>query len=418
MKIGITGPTADRNLGDYAMYVNNVYDMGKENKYFVYTYDFSFTKQLSQDYFRDFDLKYQMVQYQENETRKNKFIKVLKRVKSFLLGLDINQRSYPTDLEIIRKCPNYEQVLESVNDLDVLVVSGGGYFNDLWFNWGRKQDLFRILIPVLAATKLKKKIIFTANGFGPFDTSSKFYEIIFREIQKCEVVISSRDEKYSPLYLRDIGVRNYHSLPDDLYIINEGLMSVQEVEDSKKYILLEMYGGIKEKLKEIKNIAENFIRDGYLVKFVSFDIDPEASACIKKLGIPEFQYIDLKSGYLKFEKILNLINNAELVICNRYHALVLSITSSTPVINVIKPVYDYRYYLNKNTGVLDRAFEGMQYDELDFICFDMLELQNKIFDISDTLKKQNKLYNDNRYITNKLKLEESRRHFFRENFNG
>ncbi|MDN3715958.1 polysaccharide pyruvyl transferase family protein [Vibrio breoganii] len=419
MKIGITGPTADRNLGDYAMFVNNVYDMGKSHTYTVFSYDGPFTNQLRKDYFSGYELNFTPVSFSNSEENKSKNIiwEKIKRIKRIKRRILRNVPHYPTDNELIAKCDNFDQIRKEVRELDVLVVSGGGYLNDLWFNWSRRDDLYKIFIPIFAAIREKTKIVFTANGFGPFDTSAPFYEIIFSDLKKSNAIISSRDDKYSPLYLNKLGVTEFVALPDDLYLVNENIMdNVDKNYNDNGYILIEMYGGLEYKKDNIAKIIKKYNEDGYFVKFVSFDVDESVLPTLGEFEGEGFEIVRFKDGYLQIEKIIELIKGARLVICNRYHALVLAVTNSVPVINIIKPVYDYRYYQNKNVGVLDRAFKGLSFDELDFISFDFDKFTNDLDLLSDIMEEQTMLYKTEEYKENKKNLAMIRSEFFKDNF--
>ena len=49
MKIGFTGPFGDANFGDYAMLVNNIYDIGIKNLK-IFTYNEELLELLNKDY--------------------------------------------------------------------------------------------------------------------------------------------------------------------------------------------------------------------------------------------------------------------------------------------------------------------------------------------------------------------------------
>ncbi|QGS37370.1 hypothetical protein FOB80_07725 [Aerococcus viridans] len=52
------------------------------------------------------------------------------------------------------------------------------------------------------------------------------------------------------------------------------------------------------------------------------------------------------------------------MITSRYHALVLSITKKVPILSVMKDdVGDKRYYYDKNGGLIQQVFDGLDIDE-------------------------------------------------------
>ena len=62
--------------------------------------------------------------------------------------------------------------------------------------------------------------------------------------------------------------------------------------------------------------------------------------------------------------LLHITLHAEMVITSRYHALVLSITNKVPVLSVMKDeLGDKRYYYNKNDGLIQQVFDGLDIDE-------------------------------------------------------
>ena len=62
MKIAITGPLADKNLGDYGMFINNIYDLGMNHKYTVFSYNSDFINSLKADFLSEFDIDFKGVE--------------------------------------------------------------------------------------------------------------------------------------------------------------------------------------------------------------------------------------------------------------------------------------------------------------------------------------------------------------------
>jgi polysaccharide pyruvyl transferase WcaK-like protein len=414
MKIAITGPLADRNLGDYGMFVNNIYDLGVNHKYTVFSYDSSFVNSLKKDFLSEFDIAFKDVEI----TPKLRVIKSpLQRVKSLIKTIRKTEEiSYPTPLELTNRCKNYNEIYASIKEVDVLIVSGGGYFNDLWYEWHRSDDLFKIIIPIIIATQLKKKIMFTANGYGPFDRTKQFYSMIFNEAQRVGAKFASRDNKLSPLYLSELSITKYIEIPDDLYIINERLINKKVSEKYNGYIVLELYGLNQDLIDNIgilNELIEKFYRQGLKTIFMPFDVDSKTldfliQNIISK-GFEEFEY----DNYLKLNDAISMLENAEFVICNRYHAMVLSITSKTPVFNIMKRVGDYRYYYNKNAGLLDKAFGSENINYNDFIATGIKDLEPLIDNgIDNIIAKQKRLYESDEYKLNKKALAGQRNDYF------
>lgn len=85
-----------------------------------------------------------------------------------------------------------------------------------------------------------------------------------------------------------------------------------------------------------------------------------------ELGLP---WVDIReTGYLPIEDAAALIEDAELVISGRYHALVLALAAGTPVLSVIREVAgDLGYYYSKNAGVLRVSRPTAAVRELDYL---------------------------------------------------
>ncbi|MFQ1913973.1 polysaccharide pyruvyl transferase family protein [Aeromonas veronii] len=421
MKVAITGPLADKNLGDYGMFINNLYDMPIEHKYVVFSYNSTFVENLKSDFLQDYDLDFIDVQLTEKMKSKFNIIEELKKIRRTLLG--ISRKKIPTPLELLNRCSNISQLESEIESIDMLLVSGGGYFNDLWFEWERNDDLFKIIIPILIASRMNKKVVFTANGYGPFDSSQHFYEMIFAESKNA--IFGCRDKKLSPMYLSSVGVNSVEYLPDDLYIVNSKIESSEENCYKKygDYVIFEQYGDfkkLKDNIDKIKSLVE-FLKNKKLnLVFLTFELDEQTTTFLKEnIKQDNFYIFGYDSGYLKINDAIGLIKNSKLVICNRYHALVLSVTHKVPVINVIKQVYDLRYYYNKNVGLLDNAFDGLYYDYGLFVKESISEVVDVIlFDFENLLIQQNTLYQSTEFASNKATFADVRRSFFNRHLIG
>ena len=85
----------------------------------------------------------------------------------------------------------------------------------------------------------------------------------------------------------------------------------------------------------------------------------------------------------------------------------------------MKPVYDLRYYYNKNIGLLDKAFDGLYYNANTFIKGDIEILIDSILDEKNTdINVQKELYNSKIFAENKIKLTEQRLNFMRKTILG
>lgn len=426
MKIAITGPLADRNLGDYAMYVNNIYDIGSENEYVVFHYSREFVEELNNDYFYNFNCRYTEVKLSESFFKAPKLME--RAAKYILKKLSISPHSnqpVPTPVELVNAVENIQEIKEQLKDIDILVVSGGGYFNKLWYEWARKDDLIKIIVPIIVAKMMRKKIVFTANGYGPFDESDKFYSEIFGYIDGTPLGI--RDKIMSSTYLKRLGVDNerLNYLPDDLYILNDSLKKrVNSVTHyTQKYIVIEFYypvSWVKENINAIKQFVDE-VKEKYDldVVYLPFDETPVAGYLSENISASSFHIFESSGTYLKLEDAIAILKNSEFVLCNRYHALVLSVSNKVPVINIMKSVYDLRYYFNKNSGLVNNAFDNIDFDEAKILQTDYLKALEQLMNNMPALQGYYfNLYSNNNYEINIENLKNSRFNYFKKHISN
>ena len=413
-KIGVTGPISEVNFGDYAMFINNFYDFTTD-EITIFSYNKGFSQKIINDYLHNMKITNIEVKLAEKK-------EIHEELKSKVGFLPYNP---PTDtpIDILYRIENIDEIRDAISKIDIMIVNGGGYFNHLWNNslW-RSDMLKKIIAPILIANQMNKEIYFTGNGIGPFDQSEEFFNYLFNYLRNTTYAV--RDRLYSRKYLQKIGVSNENIkfIPDDLFFINREIID-HPISDAErllnigKYVLLELYyplDEIKKHEKSIIQFCESIYKNhGLSVVFVPFDFERGGTWQGEYLSekLSNFYMYDLsKSGYLPIQDIYSLVKNAELVICNRYHALVLAISAGVPVINILKKVCDdYRYYFNKNYGLLEYSFEGLSFNEMDFLhldledCLSLLE-NNLVYVIAN----QKKLFSSIEYEQNKVELKKMR----------
>ncbi|VYU41645.1 hypothetical protein [Clostridium tertium] len=422
IRIGFTGPISEINFGDYAMFINNVYDIGIKN-ITIFSYNKEFSENIIKDYFNGFNIS-----LVEVELLEKKYDEVKEDKKKSIPKVGILPFNHPTEtpIDILYRIKNLYEIRKYIKEIDLLIVSGGGYFNHLWNNslW-RSDMLKKIVAPMIIAKQFNKKIIFTANSFGPFDQSEEFFNYLFNYLKNTTFAV--RDRMYSRGYLERINIESSQIkfLPDDLYIINEDIIKLPsknnlDINRLGKYIAVEIYlslDDIKKYISDIKRFSDNiYARYGLSIVFIPFDFERGGmwQCDYLKENLKNFYFYDInKTGYMPIQDLYKIIKNAEMVLCTRYHALVLSVGYDIPVVNIIKKVCDdNRYYFNKNYGLLEYAFDGLEFNEMDYIKIDFLEtlkyIENNFYDI---IKKQKEIYKSNIYNYNKKNLKKIRKEY-------
>lgn len=397
------------------MFVNNLYDIDIKSVT-VFSYNKSLSEVILKDYCVAYDIKAVEVKLYHPKEKCDEQLEAKVGFYPFNSPTD-------TPLDILLRIANIDEVRAHIRDIDVLIVNGGGYFNHLWNNslW-RSDMLKKIIVPMLIAKQEKKKVFFMGNSFGPFDSSEEFFNYIFNYMRN--TIYAVRDRMYSSVYLSRLGIKknSINFIPDDLFFINNNILSFPlhemiDIHDIGKYIVLEVYyplKEIKEYIEQLKAFSEN-IHSKYdlSIVFLPFDFQRGGMWQGEYLStvLRNFYLCSLNSvGYLPIQDAYHIIKNAEIVLCTRYHAMVLAVGVGVPVINTIKKVCDdHRYYFNKNYGLLEYAFDGLQFNEMDFIRIDFPSTLKHIEEnFSDILRVQKELYSSEQYKKNKEYLKKIR----------
>ncbi|PHR59481.1 MAG: hypothetical protein COA44_00640 [Arcobacter sp.] len=438
MKIGITGPISEVNFGDYGMLINNVYDLGNKHQYKFFYYKRKGVTEFDNivnEYFDDYNIEKVNVKFkpQNKKSEKRSFInKVINKLtRKGIRYLNLMRVAKPfehlTPLELLDRVDGYVTLKKSIEELDILIVNGGGYFNILWSSWSRKEDLYKIMVPILIANQLNKKIFFTGNSYGPFDSSHEFYRMFFKGLKNTKFGV--RDQLLSESYLNDMGIKEKTIvvIPDDLLVLNKKIINSENNLGLEKnsYVVIETYVSI-EKLEQYKINIISMLRTlqvKYNKKIVFLPFQKgnggENQGKYFKTLTPNkemFHMYDInEKGFPELNDVYNLISNASLVIGTRYHTMVIALGAKTPVVNTMKLVLgDYRYYYNKNFGVLNMVFKKQSFEAKEFLFFKQeemfLHIENNFLEI---ISEQTKLFGPV-YDLNMKYLKSLRSSFFSE----
>lgn len=375
INIGFVGPYSDPNLGDYGMLVNNILDIKTSiEKTIVFTYDEPFLKVVSDKYLTGVNVVNCVVEL--NEKIKNSA-----------------KDGYPlTPIEILNGIANYDAVFNYVNELDVLVVNGGGYFNELWCQPHRISKIIQILAPVIIADDLGIQIEFMGNSFGPFGTRSEFLTNVLSSLRN--VYFRSRDRVGSIPELRKIGIaeENISFIPDDLFILHSDLTNDSTVEQPEfPYVVLELYQPLDFIIShrtEFENFAVKMENRGLKVVLLPLYTGRGGGDQAAWLA-NEFGWIETKldEGYLPLEQAHQIINGAELVLCERYHAMVFALAAGVPVLHSLRSVMEDKwYYFRKNLGILDTALSGISFRQSDFMELDPISGMSRVGNDYETIR--------------------------------
>ncbi|MBQ9104217.1 MAG: polysaccharide pyruvyl transferase family protein [Clostridia bacterium] len=397
MKYGFVGPYGSANLGDYAILINNLFEF-QDDEIVIFSYNTEFPKRQIEHYFDNKKIQYV-------------FIEDIKDIENYLKIDEVN-------FEYLEKiAEDFPKIRDIVNSIDVLIISVGGWLNNFWFE--RKEKAYKLLLPIIWAKKLCKRIEFTSNGIGPFDGFESFFKSFFNNI---DTKVRVRDlYSFSLISETREGIeKNVEHVPDDLLLpceeINAHNSSLKKPFD--KYIVMELFLPI-EQLRAIEEDIKSFALEmenlyGLQVVLLPFDLvwfgEDQAKLCNNIIF--GSKYIDISNKrFQSVEDVLFLIKNAQFVISSRYHGLVLSLSVKTPVIHILKEEKLKSYHeikgkcaikwcFNKNGFVCDAVYDVFLKNGLK----NSLEcLKNNYNDIRDT---QLKLYDSESY---KLNIKEAKK---------
>lgn len=276
------------------------------------------------------------------------------------------------------------------------------------------MKLYSILAVILVADRMHKHIIFMSNTIGPFQDSLDFFDLLLGGITPA--VWGIRDNIWSAKYLKRIGVeKNVFDLPDDLYFLNSKFIQkryndrLYKLIGDHDYLLLELYESI-DYIETISSSLQDFVNQMEMkfelkVVFVALDNNYGGKIqgdFIKKLAPTVSMWNEESFNFLPIEELCYLVKNAKLVVCQRYHLMLLSLANNIPFLHILKEVLGNRqYYYMKSSGLLRKMLEGIEYQEELFLVDtfekmmktlivgleDIIQLQNKVLDSS--IKKEN-----------------------------
>lgn len=398
--IGFTGPYSDVNFGDYAMLVNNVFALEAEEAT-VFVYDRPFVEKIRDGYLADRDVRLVDVELSDE----------------LLAGRD---HRFLTPVEILRSVRNIDEVTGAVADLDVLYVNGGGYLNSLWTQPHRIERLLKIIVPALVASSLNKPVVFTANGYGPFRGDLEFFASLFGSLPGARFGV--RDSILSPHWLSQAGIPRDRIalLPDDLLFIHDRLVPADQDRGGDRYVVLETYMPteyLAENIAHFEEFSDRMSDHDLKIVFLPFNLAHGGvdQGELLRGRLTGFELFDIRTrGYLAIEDAVTVIGNAEMVISNRYHAVILALSLGVPFASVLKDVLgDKQYYYGKNAGALAGVLGGQPHDLRDYFFTDYAEALGSVGgDFDAIVRRQHQAYGA-AFPTTSKRLRQARESFLR-----
>ncbi|SET11395.1 polysaccharide pyruvyl transferase family protein [Prevotella sp. kh1p2] len=397
--IGYVGPFGDTNFGDYAMLVNDVYDID-EKDIKLFTYNQEVTEDISYRYFKDYNVTVVPVH----------IAWTYEKIKEGTTASHSLCNHLYVPSEIIDIIQNKEHVESELADLDTLVVTGGGYFNYYWTANTRMPKLLSIFGVLFMAQSLGKRIVFLGNTYGPFEVATDFFRFCLGRLQNAKIM--ARDSLYSCLYMKTLGINNVCSLPDDLYFVNyrlhssgggikhpyaifETCISIKEIEENASHIR-----------RFMDDLKKNLNVDIYLLPLDSRYGGYIQAETINRL-CPDTKIITEVSnkGLLSIENALYYVKNAQFILCQKYHLFTFGIANNIPTVQLVRGIWgDKRYTYMKSIGMLDNTFHNQLYDETQFLINDFGILPK--LNVQAIINYQNTLFNSKKKEQEQLMLDQ------------
>ena len=365
ISVGYVGPFCDNNFGDYGMLVNDIYDIDVSD-IVIFSYNAVFINNIVEKYLSHLNtVKVCQIDFCQNRD--------VQTGKYYNVEYDDYDE---TPLEIMTEVKNIEEVDKAVKSVNMLIVTGGGWINEVWYAKHRIERLKSIILPIILAARYDIPIVYMGNTFGPLKKSTNFFSNFFAYTYK-NSKFACRDDFSSILEMRRLGITDVNSVPDDFYFLNSSLKEqkvnerVKRYIEKGKYIIIENYISLGELEKNISKLKEFVakMRKNYKVRVLFLPMGEcyggAYQAELIKRNVPEIDIWEIDEGIaLDIVDIEEIIKNAQFVICQRYHLLIRAVANNVPVKQILKDVCgDKNYYYVKTMGALTKLFKGSPNEE-------------------------------------------------------
>lgn len=215
-------------------------------------------------------------------------------------------------------------------------------------------------------------------------------------------------------------------LPDDLLFLNSELVNKRQLchNTGNKYIVLIVHDKmetLQENIEKFRSFQRTMHEKyGLHLIILPFDLICYGYEQSKYLNdnLENTILIDIQEHkFVPIEEVYSIIKNSQLVVTGRYHAAVMSVQSSTPVVVKMKDIKgDFTYTYNKAHGMLDKVFENMNIDETFFLRTSWDDTLDWISEnYANIIEYQRALYNSKDFSKNMRNLSSIRKNFIKEN---
>lgn len=246
-----------------------------------------------------------------------------------------------------------------------LVLTGGGYFNSLWWLDG----LYSKALTAITASYCGVPVVLTSQGLGPID--HKLDRVIAKKLFECAAFIGIRDGNKSRKLIESLGsnktlpveqtgddallLKKVEGEELDQILINEGLVNRNRLmainfRDASSY----KEGYEKPDLQNIAELLDSIIEEhGFHLVFVPIsynqgDDDRESAKRIAAIMKHKTETTIIEQEYSPAE-LKGIVSKCECAMGISYHFLLFCLSSNVPAIGI----YQNAYYRQKTEGLLD-----------------------------------------------------------------
>lgn len=293
MNILFVGHYGGRNLGDEIILLAQIQQFNKEfegdNTFYVFSYDEKF----SLDLYKKYNIN-------------------IKTIKGF------NLRNFYS---------SYLDQKQKINEVDLIVIGGGGLIQDVYFSYG----IFRYVLPCLIGYKLNKKII--TYSLGVYRFNNKINKRIFSSLLEFISVISVRDI-VSKNECEKLTQKKIYQIPDSALMFDIKALpdSRNNIKYENKYYVTIMLRDFFEmyledfvlKVKELLKDVDSNTKVIDIIVFENNNFERKIAETLKSLLRNEEIEIFIKDNFDPINYLQDL-NSSELVISGRLHGMIPSV---------------------------------------------------------------------------------------------
>lgn len=288
-----------------------------------------------------------------------------KDIQFFIQITDENYKKAFENLENL-KCLDEKRYVNNINidDYDGFIYVGGSIFKESEYARHEAKEFNEFIKKV---KKNNKKFFYMSCNFGPNQTN-EYLEQVKENFKLCDE-ICFRD-KYSYSLFKDIPSVKYGS--DLTYLYDYSNIEQTKTKKSIGITVIDLKN--RENLSEkkeiyddyIKRIVIKFAKRGYkvsLISFCEFEKDETAIERIMKL-IPK-EYLENVNTLLykgNLEEFLKEYSKFELMVCTRFHALILSTVFRQKIYNLLYSNKSKKFIEDYNLFRKVDEIEKLQYD--------------------------------------------------------